>query len=78
MMAAPAELWDSYLHALEAAPLLTKVWESADASVSTAVYTYNVPLAGFSCRFPRYSVQRGSVPSSRKQIGDFLHVGVSA
>jgi len=27
MMAAPAELWDSYLHALEAAPLLTKVWD---------------------------------------------------
>lgn len=25
MVAAPAELWDSYLHALDAAPLLTKV-----------------------------------------------------
>lgn len=26
MVAAPVELWDSYLHALDAAPLLTKVW----------------------------------------------------
>ncbi|CAN0151153.1 unnamed protein product [Pylaiella littoralis] len=38
MVAAPAELWDSYLHALEAAPLLTKsitagcIFPAADAT----------------------------------------------
>lgn len=77
MVASPADLWDSYLHALDAAPLLTKVWTRTMVFFRTKNTTHVVTTAVILRKFARAGELFKGVRFAFEDLYEDLHTYVT-